>query len=85
MPWAPRRHLEAEDDGPDEAQREAMVPVHDVVGAHVLQVHALLLQELQSLVHVLQGVDAHAAPRRTRLRGGNTTDPKYHPKMPKKC
>lgn len=38
-PW----YLEAEDDGPDEAQREAVVPIHDVVGADVLQMDALLL------------------------------------------
>lgn len=36
-----------------------MVAVHDVVGAHVLQVHTLLLEELQGLVHVLKAVDAH--------------------------
>jgi len=57
----PPLYLEAEDDGPDEPQGEAVVPVHDVVGAHVLQVDPLLLQELQSLVHVLQAVDPHAA------------------------
>lgn len=36
-----------------------MVSVDDVVGAHVLQVNPLLLQELQRLVHVLQTVDPH--------------------------
>lgn len=36
-----------------------MVAIHNVVGTHVLQVHSLLLEELQSLVHVLQAVDAH--------------------------
>lgn len=56
-PW----YLEAEDDGPDEAEDEAMVAIHNVMGAHVLQVHLLLLQELQCLVHVLQAVDAHPA------------------------
>lgn len=59
--WNWASHLEAEDDGPDKAQREAVVSVYDVVGAHVLQVNPLLLQELQSLVHILQTVDAHAA------------------------
>lgn len=54
-------YLEAEDDGPDEAQRQAVVPVHDVVRAHVLQVDSLLLQELQRFVHVLQTVDPHSA------------------------
>ncbi len=52
-------YLEAEDDGPDESQGEAVVSIDDVVGAHVLQVDPLLLQELQSLVHVLQTVDPH--------------------------
>ena len=64
---APSRYLEAEDDGPDEAKGEAVVAVHDVVGADVLQVHPLLLEELQRLVHVLQGVDPHPAPRRFGL------------------
>ena len=62
-------HLEAEDDGPDEAQREAVVAVDDVVGAHVLQVDPLLLEELQGLVHVLQAVDPHAALSGLRLGG----------------
>ena len=53
-------YLEPEDDGPDEPQGEAMVAVHNVVGAHILQVDSLLLEELQGLVHVLQAVDAHA-------------------------
>ena len=54
-------YLEAKDDGPDEAEDEAMVAVDDVVGAHVLQVDPLLFEELQSLVHVLQAVDTHPA------------------------
>ncbi len=52
-------YLEAENDGPDEAQCQAMVSVHNVVGAHVFQVNPLLLQELQSFVHVLQTVNTH--------------------------
>lgn len=52
-------YLEAEDDGPDEAQSEAVVSVYNIVGAHVLQVNPLLLQKLQSLVHILQTVDPH--------------------------
>jgi len=61
-------HLEAKDHGPDEAEDEAMVAVHDVVGAHVLQVDPLLFEELQSLVHVLQTVDAHSAFGGFRLK-----------------
>jgi hypothetical protein len=34
-----------ENDGPDEAEGEPGVPVHDVVRPHVLQVHPLLVQE----------------------------------------
>jgi len=56
-----RCYLEAQDDGPDEAEHQAVVPVHDVVRAHVLQVNPLLLQELQRFVHVLQAVDTHPA------------------------
>ena len=38
-------NLEPQDDGPDEAEGEPGVPVHDIVGPHVLQVHPLLVQE----------------------------------------
>ena len=62
-------YLEAEDDGPDETQREPVVAVDDVVGAHVLQVDPLLLEELEGLVHVLQAVDPHAASCGPRLGG----------------
>lgn len=60
--------LEAEDDGPDEAERETMVAIDDVMGAHVLQVDALLLEELQGFVHVLQTVDSHSALRGSGLQ-----------------
>ena len=56
-----RCYLEAKDDGPDEAEDEAMVAVDDIVGTHVLQVDPLLFEELQSLVHILQTVDTHSA------------------------
>lgn len=42
----PGTHLEAKDDGPDEAQDQAVVAIHDVMGAHVFQMHTLLLEEL---------------------------------------
>lgn len=61
-------HLEAEDDGPDESERESVVAVDDVMWPHVLQVHPLLLEELQGFVHVLQAVDTHAALRWLGLR-----------------
>ena len=66
----PKPYLEAEDDGPDEAEGEAVVAVDDVVGAHVLQVNLLFFEELQGLVHVLQAVDPHAALSGFRLREG---------------
>lgn len=54
-------HLEAKDDGPDETQSEAVVPVHNIVRAHVFQVDFLLLEKLQGFVHILQAVDTHPA------------------------
>lgn len=53
-----------------------MVAVHNVVGAHVLQVYTLLLEELQGLVHVLQAMDAHLPLRGLWL--GNSSDPRGH-------
>lgn len=41
------------------------------MGAHVLQVHALLLKELQGFVHILQAVDAHLAFGGPWLRNSN--------------
>lgn len=38
-----------------------MVPIHDVMGPHVLQMDSLLLQELKGFVHILQTVDAHSS------------------------
>lgn len=38
-----------------------MVAVNNVVGTHVLQMDALLLEELQGLVHILQTMDPHPA------------------------
>lgn len=40
-----------------------MVAINNVMGAHVLQVDALLLEELQGFIHVLQAVDSHPALR----------------------
>ena len=65
--------LEAKDDGPDEAEGEALVAVDDVVGAHVLQVNPLLVEEGQGLVHVLQAVDPHLALRRVGLHAATAT------------
>lgn len=53
-------YLKAQDDGPDKSQGEPVVPIHNVMRAHVFQVHALLLQKLQGLVDIFQGVDPHA-------------------------
>lgn len=66
----PRSYLEAQNDGPDKAEGEAVVAVDDIVRPHVLQVNPLLFEELQRLVHILQAVDPHSAPGRTGLRKG---------------
>ena len=63
-------YLETQDDGPDEAKSQPVVPVHDVVGPHVLKMDSLLLQELQGLVHILQTVDAHSSLGGFRLEVG---------------
>lgn len=54
-------YLKAKDDGPDEAQGETVITVHNVMRAHVFKVNLLLLEKLQSFVNILQAVDAHAA------------------------
>lgn len=37
------KYLETEDNGPDETQCEPVVAIHNIMRAHVLQVHPLLL------------------------------------------
>lgn len=54
-------YLKSKDDGPDQPEGQTVVSIHNVMGAHVFQVHFLLLQELQRFVHILQAVDPHAA------------------------
>lgn len=70
-------YLEAQDDGPDEAEGQPVVPIHNVMGTHVLKMDSLLLQELKSLVYILQTVDAHPSLRGFRLepenRGGESS------------
>ena len=53
--------LEPEDDCPDETEGQPRVSVDDVVGAHVLEMDPLLVQEGERLVDVLQAVNAHFA------------------------
>ena len=53
--------LESKDDCPDETECEPGRSVDNVVGAHVLQVDPLLVEEAQRLVHILQAVDPHLA------------------------
>ena len=61
-------YLEAEDDGPDKAQGEAVVPIHDVMGTNIFQVNPLFFKELQGFVNVFQAVDPHATSCRPRLK-----------------
>ena len=55
--------LEAQNYRPDETEGEPRIAVDDVVRAHVLEMDALLAQELQRLVHVLETVNPHLALR----------------------
>lgn len=61
-------YLEAQDDGPDEAEGQPVVPIHNVMGAHVLKMDSLLFQELKSLVDILQTVDPHPSLSGFRLK-----------------
>lgn len=61
--------LEAQNDGPDEAQGEAVVAINNVMRAHVLEMNALFFEELQSFVHVLQTVNSHTTFCGLRLWG----------------
>lgn len=54
-------YLKAQDDGPDEAQGETVVAVHNVMRAHIFKMNLLLLEKLQRFVNILQAVDTHAA------------------------
>lgn len=47
-----------------------MVPIDNVMGAHVLKMDSLLLQELKGFVHILQTVDAHPSLGGFRLETG---------------
>jgi len=60
--------LEPQNDGPDETEGEPGISINDVVCAHVFEVDALLVQEGESLVHVLEAVNAHFALGRARLK-----------------
>ncbi len=53
-------YLEVKDDGPDEAECELGVPVHNVLAPDVDQLDLLVAQEAQRRLHVLDGVEAHA-------------------------
>lgn len=54
-------YLETKDDGPDKTQGEAVVPIHNVMWAHVFKMDFLLLKKLQGFINILKAVDAHAA------------------------
>lgn len=56
-----RSYLETKDDGPNETQGETVIPVHNIVWAHVFQMNFLLLEKLQGFVNILQAVNTHTA------------------------
>lgn len=56
-----RSYLETKDDGPNETQGETVIPVHNIMWAHVFQMDFLLLEKLQGFVHILQAVNTHTA------------------------
>ena len=59
--WRPAvSYLEVEDDGPDEAEGELGVAVHDVLAADVDKLDLLVAEEPQRRLHVLYRVETHA-------------------------
>ena len=54
-------YLKVEDDGPDEPECEFGVSVDDVFSPDVDELDLLVAQEPQRRLHVLDGVEAHAA------------------------
>ena len=59
--WDGPTYLKVEDDGPDEPECEFGVAVDDVLAADVDELDLLVAQEPQRRLHVLDGVEAHAA------------------------
>ena len=54
-------YLKVEDDGPDEPEGKFRVAVDDILAADVDEFYLLVAQEPQRRLHVLDGVEAHAA------------------------
>ena len=60
--WEPGgTYLKVEDDGPDEPEGKFRVAVDDILAADVDEFYLLVAQEPQRRLHVLDGVEAHAA------------------------
>ena len=60
--WEPGgTYLKVEDDGPDEPEGQLGVAVDDVLAADIDELDLLVAQEPQRRLHVLDGVEAHAA------------------------
>ena len=60
--WEPGgTYLKVEDDGPDEPEGKFRVAVDDILAADVDEFYLLVAQESQRRLHVLDGVEAHAA------------------------
>lgn len=67
-------YLEAQNDSPDEAEGQPVVSIHNVMGAHVLKMDSLLLEELKSLVDILQTMDPHPSLSGFRLKNRKQTE-----------
>lgn len=59
--------LETKDNGPDQTEVQTGIPIDDVMGSHILQMHALFPKELQRFVNILKAVNTHLAFRWARL------------------
>jgi len=52
-------HLEVQYNGPDQAQGQLWIAVHNVLGAYVDQLDLLVAQEVQSHLCILQHMESH--------------------------
>lgn len=71
-------YLESQDNSPNEAKCQPVIPIHNIVRSHVFQVHSLLFQELEGFVHILQAMDAHPSFSWFRLEGKSKNKSFYY-------
>lgn len=62
-------YLESQDNSPNKAKCQPVIPIHNIMRSHVFQVHSLLFQELEGFINILQAMDTHPSLSWFRLEG----------------